>query len=114
MTDTPVTVALSQPMQAHGETVHELTFRPPTGRDFRTAGRARRPDGTDDDMWDFRLIGGCCNVPPSSIDALPMRDVLRLQAVLHGFLADTTSETSPPPTGAAPGTGDVDPTAPTT
>ncbi|MCQ8279925.1 phage tail assembly protein [Acetobacteraceae bacterium KSS8] len=105
--DQPVTVRLSQPIQAHGESHTELTFRPPTGKDFRDAGASRLPDGAADTMWDYRLIGGCCGVPPSTIDAMPVRDVLKLNRILRDFLADTMDETSSPPTTAADGSGDA-------
>ena len=90
----PKTIALSEPIEAHGETLNELTFRPPTGKDFRDAGRSRLPDGSFDSMWDFRLMASCCGVPPSTIDAMPLRDVYKLQLAMVGFLGDTSPESS--------------------
>lgn len=99
MQEQPKIITLSQPISAHGETLTELSFRPPTGRDFREAGRT-------DEMWDFRLMGALCAIPPSVIDDMPMRDVLKLQQALRDFLADTTPRTSATPTSDAPGSGE--------
>ena len=90
----PKIIALSEPIQAHGETVHELIFRPPTGKDFRDAGLSRLSDGSFDSMWDFRLMGNCCGIPPSVIDGMQLRDVYKLQSAMLGFLGDTSPESS--------------------
>lgn len=103
--DDAVTIRLSAPIEAHGETIREVTFRAPLGRDLRDAGSARLPSGALDTAWDYRVIGACCNIPPSAIDGMPARDVIKLRAAFADFLADTTDQPSSTDISTAPAGG---------
>ena len=77
-----VQVKLSRPCLIHGTPQTELTFKEPTGRSLRLAGSPIFADGGADDMWEYRLIAACCDIPPSAIDAMPISDAAELRRLL--------------------------------
>lgn len=88
MTD-PVTLDLSVPVQAHGETVARLSFRAPTGRDIRAAGLPYRLAADGEVLVDaaamHRMIVALAAVPPSTVDAMAAADWQAAMAVVLGF-----------------------------
>ena len=101
------TIALSRPIQVHGETVSELTFREPLGRHLSAA---REAEGAGD--FTTKLIAACCDVPPSVILDMPARDVTRLSRMLSSFLADEAAPSaSPTNSTSAPISGETSPTS---
>ncbi len=89
----PKTITLSEPIQAHGEEVTELTFRGPTLGDLEeyeltTAGLSK---GSTIIGLTSKLTG----LPPSSIRKIEGRDLAKIQEVVTGFFDESlqTGET---------------------
>jgi hypothetical protein len=80
-----VTVALTYPIQAHGEQVSTLTIRPPKTKELLAA-NALRPGGetlNTDAM--VKLIVACCDIPLSSALALDPVDFFALTEAFAPF-----------------------------
>lgn len=87
------TMTLSQPIQAHGETVRTLTFRTPTGADlvkcgmpFRFTQRNGETSRDIDTIATAALIARLASVPPSSVETMTARDFVEGMAIVTGFL----------------------------
>ena len=85
-----VTVTLSKPIEAHGETLAELTLREPSGKDIRTFGMPYRIGAEDgsviiDAAAMHRYIAGLAAVPPSTVDKMPPADWSAAMAAVMGF-----------------------------
>ena len=83
----PLTVRLSAPIQAHGETVSELTLREPTlgmlddvHLFVGSAGELRVNLG---DL--HRVVAGMAGIPPSAARAISLRDLGEIGPALAGF-----------------------------
>lgn len=106
-----VKVTLSKPIQAHGETIAELSLRPPNGGDIRRTGAPFRVDTLADgtERADFNtsamaaLIVRLANIPPNSVDELDARDFIRLMNVIAGFFGEASPEKSSTDTSSSPG-----------
>lgn len=114
----PVTVALSEPIQAHGGTLSELNIRPPTGKDLRIAGYPFRIAGTGeksemvpDAAILSRLISDLAGVPLSSVDMLTAHDWQSCMTAVSGFLAPTASRSLSTGTMSKPVGGGTPPTS---
>jgi len=98
-----IELKLSQPIQAHGETVEVLKFRPPRGKDLRVAGLIfdTSADPTDPSRTLTRfnlqavanLICTLAGIPMSSVDALSAGDFTAAMGVIAGFFGDGTPVT---------------------
>jgi hypothetical protein len=85
-------VTLSSPVEAHGETLKELTFRPPTGADVDACGYPFTMGGTEDSPVIAPVAGAItkmivrlANVPASTVKALPLSDWNACAMVVLGF-----------------------------
>lgn len=85
----PVSVPLSTPVEAHGETLAVLTLRPPKGRDIRLAGvpYAITQDGDVriDGAAMAKMIAALAGVPPSVVDGLSSEDWNTAMMAVLGF-----------------------------
>ncbi|MBW6399982.1 phage tail assembly protein [Roseomonas sp. HJA6] len=84
------TVPLTKPIEAHGETLSELTLREPTGKDIRLCGMPFRIGAEDgsiiiDTSAMAKMIGGLAGLPPSAIDKMPPSDWSAAMAAVLGF-----------------------------
>lgn len=77
----PVTIVLSQPVQAHGEQVDELVLSAPTARIFRVLDESK---GNVDSI--FRMISAMAGVPISAVEMLAPEDFGRCARVVADFL----------------------------
>ena len=92
------THTLSAPIQAHGETLVELTIRRPTVQDCRAI--KSLPYHIDKDVavsLDLdvaaKYLGVCAAIPPGSVDQLDLSDLNRFAWLIAGFFM---SPASPP------------------
>lgn len=95
------TLSLTAPIEAHGETISILTFRPPTGRDIREcglpfvlgqsdAGHTSKFDGATIARYISKLAG----IPTSSVDKLSAPDFLAATGIIGGFFAEAPADGS--------------------
>lgn len=99
-----VTLKLLEPIQAHGETVATLTFRPPVGRDMRKCGQLieSMPDARDPKKVISRFsndvaaayISELAGIPMSSVDHLSADDFTACIRVIDGFFGGGTAPSS--------------------
>jgi hypothetical protein len=102
-------------IEAYGDTVYRLTFRPPNGGDIETCGfpfkYTTEPDSNVTYMVpDARALGALvarlANIPPSAIKQMHMLDWLGAQEVVSGFFdAGKSEETSSNDITISPGSG---------
>ncbi|MGI4850554.1 MAG: phage tail assembly protein [Janthinobacterium lividum] len=96
----PVTVKLSEPLQAHGEMLQSLTLRAPKGKDLRIAGYPFRMGGdkgqdvVTDPVAVSKLISSLGGIPTSSVDLLEAVDWQACMAAIGGFLGPTGATSS--------------------
>ena len=105
-----VIVTLSSPIEAHRETLTELTIRPPTGKDIRLDGYPLTFNGSGGSSMDAaitaKLIARLAGIPPLSVDALTAGDFQSCMTAIMGFFAVTappasSNDTSKSPAGGA-------------
>lgn len=78
----PVTIKLSEAIEAHGEMVSEISLAAPRAKHLRTL-----PVKQQLDMGDLlNLAGECAGLPSSSVDQLAAADALRIVEVMGNFL----------------------------
>lgn len=83
------TIKLNTPIEAHGNTVSELTLRAPKAKELRDL-----PIKQNMTMGDlYGIAAACADVPPSSIDQLDAADIMKVMEVVGGFLGLGTGET---------------------
>jgi Phage tail assembly chaperone proteins, E, or 41 or 14 len=84
-----ITIALDAPIQAHGEEIAELTFRPLKVDDLNRVGYPVRlgADGTMEPIPDriSAMIGRLAGIPDSSVGQLTVADWHRAMEVVVGF-----------------------------
>lgn len=83
-------VPLSKPIEAHGESMTELTLREPGGKDIRTFGVPYRIGAEDgsviiDAASVHRYIAGLAGLPPSAVDTMVPADWTAAMAAVLGF-----------------------------
>lgn len=78
----PVTITLSEPIEAHGQTIEQLVIEPPRGKHLRALPVKQRLDMGD--LLD--LAGACTGLPPSAMDQLSAADVLAVVEAMGNFL----------------------------
>jgi hypothetical protein len=87
---------LSKPIKAHGEEIHVLKLREPTGKDVRECGYAieiSKGKGISiKESAIFDYIERLAGIPPSSVDQLAPYDLLMLGALISGFFAPAIPE----------------------
>ena len=76
-------IQLRYGFEMEGETVTELTMRPPLARDSRDAqgGAASSAD------MEIRLFANLCEVTVAAVESLQMADYVLVQRAYEGFLA---------------------------
>lgn len=96
-----VSLKLTTPIQAHGETVNTLEFRAPNGKDlaecglpFTTESEGGRATMKPDTRSVSKLISSLAAIPDSSVGMLSGLDYLSAMGVVMDFFADTAT----PPT----------------
>lgn len=90
-------LVLTQPIQAHGEEVTELTFRAPVARDLRALPIGARSIGDY-----LPLLAALASVPPSSIEQLAACDLFEALEWLYPLFARSPA-TGGPSSPSAPG-----------
>lgn len=79
-----ITVPLSKPIEAHGETITEITLRAPTIGDMEDLGIGAAGIKSFKEL--VAVVAELGAVPPSSVRKLEMRDVAPLNEALASFL----------------------------
>jgi len=95
------TFQLKTPIDAHGESVHELTLREPTPADCRALKALPYMIGLDESFnlnteIAARYISRCANIPASSVDALELSDFNALCWQVASFFMNGASRESTP------------------
>jgi len=89
------------PIQAYGETVTELTFREPIGKDLRACGFPFKFESGEGDGPGYShpnaqaihaLIARLANIPPGSVDTLCLADFAAAMEVVTGFFGQRPSQ----------------------
>jgi hypothetical protein len=90
------TVPLADPIQAHGQTVAQLTLQEPRGKDIAACGLPRtftRKGDTSSMVVDAAAVHAYIvrlgNIPPSSADTISARDWMDVMGAVLGFFAPT-------------------------
>lgn len=81
MDDTQATIELSRPLDIDGTQVSTLTLREPTVEDQITASEMKASDA----VQEVHMIANLCDVAPSDIRKLSLRDYRKLQDAFVGF-----------------------------
>ncbi len=97
MTDT---TKLSAPIEAHGESLTELTLRRPTVQEVRAIkALPYKIDKNEEVSLDMdvaaKYIAVCAGIPPSSVNQLDLADLNGLSWAVAGFFMSAASATSP-------------------
>ncbi|MFG0828766.1 phage tail assembly protein [Pseudomonas sp. CJQ_7] len=90
---------LSAPIEAHGESMQELTLRRPTVQEVRTIkALPYRIDKSEEVTLDMdvaaKYIAVCAGIPPSSVNQLDLSDLNTASWVIAGFFMSAASKTS--------------------
>ncbi|UFH49928.1 phage tail assembly protein [Pseudomonas sp. KNUC1026] len=86
-------IALNTPIQAHGETLTELTLRRPTAKEALPYKiDADQAVSLDLDVA-AKYIAACAEIPPSSVDQLDLADLNTLAWQVAGFFMVPASKT---------------------
>ena len=96
-----ITIALSKPIPNMDlQPIGSVTLVPPTGRHLMKAGPVMRFAGEGTESFVEinpagmgKLIGACCSLPNSSVEALAAADFMAISTVLMGFLGPQTPST---------------------
>lgn len=76
-----IEITLSRPAKIHGAETRVLRMREPTVRDQLAASEKSGSDAAKE----IALMANLCEIAPSDIEALPIRDYKRLQAAFVRF-----------------------------
>ena len=91
----PVTLPLGTPIEAHGETLKELSFRDLTAKDIRTIGYpfiiTKDAETAPDAAAVARYIVALAAIPSSSVDRLSPMDFMAATGAVMGFFAAPTA-----------------------
>jgi hypothetical protein len=89
-------VKLTKPVDAYGDQIHEITFRPPTGKDIRKTGlpsMATTEDGITTTRTDMeamaKLVVVLGNVPLSTFDAMALPDIMKCSETIMSFFTES-------------------------
>ncbi|MBR0677948.1 phage tail assembly protein [Roseomonas alkaliterrae] len=94
-----VRIPLSTPIEAHGETLSEITLREPTGRDLRLCGLPYRiametGEATIDAPAMAKMIAALAAIPPSAVDRLSAEDWQAAMGAVLGFFGKAEAAAS--------------------
>ena len=91
---------LSEPIKAHGETLHELFVRRPTPEECRAIkafpyvlGDTGLPVAEPEAAAKYMAV--CCAIPPSSVNQLDLHDFNQLAWKIIGFFVNSKAKTPP-------------------
>ena len=91
------THTLSAPIQAHGETLNELTLRRPTTQEVRAIkmlpyvlGESNQPVAEVEVA--AKYIAVCAGIPPGSVNQLDLSDLNRLVWMVIGFFLSAATK----------------------
>lgn len=92
-------VKLQVSIEAHGETVRELTLRRPTVQEVRAIKALPYKIGKDEEVsldMDVaaKYIAVCAGIPPSSVNQLDLADLNSLSWAVAGFFMTAASSPS--------------------
>ena len=98
----PITLKLSSPIKAYGESVSEITLREPTGKDLRACGvpvtTKQEVDGSTSIRLEAEfgalLISRLANIPASSVDHMTAADFMAALGAAVSFFAVTSPDSS--------------------
>ena len=89
---------LSEPIKAHGETLHELSVRRPTTEECRAIkafpyvlGDTGLPVAEPEAAAKYMAV--CCAIPPSSVNQLDLHDFNNLAWQIIGFFVNSKPKT---------------------
>lgn len=90
---------LSSPVDAHGDTLQELTLRRPTVLEVRAIkALPYRIDKNEEVTLDMdvaaKYIAVCSGIPPSSVNQMDLSDLNTASWVIAGFFMSAASRTS--------------------
>jgi hypothetical protein len=92
------TVWLAKSVDAYGDSIDKLTFRPPVAKDARACGMPFRLSADNELIIDLpalmRLAERLANVPQSTIDSLSLVDLTEVQKALMSFFTESPSTSS--------------------
>jgi len=77
-----IKVELSQAIEAHGEMKSVLELKEPTIGMYRKALKAEQ-DALQRFLW---VVAECASIPPSSLDAISLKDLDAIEEAMHPFL----------------------------
>ncbi|KAA8693619.1 MULTISPECIES: phage tail assembly protein [Pseudomonas syringae group] len=91
-------IDLASPIEAHGETVSQLTFRRPTAQEARAIkALPYRIDKNEEVSLDLdvaaKYIAVCAGIPPSSVNQLDLCDINTLSWKVASFFMAAASAT---------------------
>jgi hypothetical protein len=91
-------IKLVTPIEAHGETLNEITFRRPTAQEARTIkSLPYKIDKNEDVSLDLdvaaKYIAVCAGIPQSSVNQLDLSDLNSLSWAVAGFFMTAASAT---------------------
>lgn len=92
-------IALANPIEAHGESLSQLTFRRPTAQEARAIkALPYKIDKHEEVSLDLEIaakyIAVCAGIPPSSVDQLDLSDINKLSWKVASFFMAAASGTS--------------------
>jgi Phage tail assembly chaperone proteins, E, or 41 or 14 len=107
------TVKLTTPVEAYGDQITEITFRPPTGKDIRKTGLPNntvQEEGVTVSRVDMEAIAKLIillgNVPSGTVDAMTIVDYMACaKAVSDFFGTSEETKTSSRDITTSPGSG---------
>lgn len=96
-----VTVKLTAPIEAHGDTLSELTLRRPNGKDIRLTGMPFRMSSSDESIITdaavvHRYIANLAGIPPSAVDKLSPVDFFAAMGAVLGFFGVQAGDSATP------------------
>ena len=89
-------IKLSKPVRAHGEDIHVLELREPTGKDVRELGFPYTASGDAGVKMDAgviaKYISRLASVPPSSVDEMQPSDLNTISWDIVGFFLGNSAQ----------------------
>lgn len=89
-------IKLSKPVRAHGEDIHILEIREPTGKDVRELGFPYTTTGDAGVKLDAgvvaKYVSRLAGVPPSSVDEMSPADLNNLSWEVASFFLGTSAQ----------------------
>lgn len=88
------TIKLAHPIDAHGETVTQITIRKPKGGDVMDIGVPFKTEANGTALPDMGMMGAyiskLAGIPVSSVRNMEVADLMQAVQVVAGFFGETT------------------------